>query len=192
MPPPETLQGPQTGASIPGCTSGTSEISFEWCQTDAHGHSRCVAHLAAYRLPGTLILSSKSVDCMNAVTRGMLTVALSSDSELTDFERACFRHLVDSVPGPSTNTITVEPPRPRGELVPKRSGPEWLRLPPPGRRCPHTGLSRTTLCELTMPSPTNENRPPVKSVVIRKRGALRGIRLISYDSLMKHLESLST
>jgi hypothetical protein len=27
----------------------------------------------------------------------------------------------------------------------------------------------------------------VKSVVLRKRGALRGIRLISYDSLMRYL-----
>ena len=32
---------------------------------------------------------------MNAITRGMLTAALSNDSELTEFERACFRHLVD-------------------------------------------------------------------------------------------------
>lgn len=67
---------------------------------------------------------------------------------------------------------------------------EWLRLPSPRGRCLFTGLSRTSLCELTVPSPVNDYRPPVKSVVLRKRGAVRGIRLISYDSLMGYLSSL--
>jgi hypothetical protein len=69
--------------------------------------------------------------------------------------------------------------------------PEWVRLPTPGSRCPFTGLSRSTLNELTIPGPANDGTPPVKSVVLRKRGAVRGIRLISYDSLMAHLESLT-
>lgn len=69
--------------------------------------------------------------------------------------------------------------------------PEWLRLPAPGSRCRFTGLSRSTLNELTIPGPANDGTPPVKSVVLRKRGALRGIRLISYDSLMAHLENLA-
>jgi hypothetical protein len=69
--------------------------------------------------------------------------------------------------------------------------PEWLRLPAPGSRCPFTGLSRSTLNELTIAGPANDGNPPVKSVVLRKRGALRGIRLISYDSLMAHLENLA-
>lgn len=69
--------------------------------------------------------------------------------------------------------------------------PEWLRLPAPGSRCPFTGLSRSTLNELTIPGPANDGHPPVKSSVLRKRGAMRGIRLISYDSLMSHLESLA-
>jgi hypothetical protein len=69
--------------------------------------------------------------------------------------------------------------------------PEWLRLPVPGERCRFTGLSRSTLNELTIPGPANGGTPPVKSVVLRKRGALRGIRLISYDSLMGYLADLS-
>ena len=69
--------------------------------------------------------------------------------------------------------------------------PEWLRLPAPGTRCRFTGLSRGTLNELTIPCPANDHKPPVKSVVIRKRGAVRGIRLVSYDSLMAHLENLA-
>ena len=68
--------------------------------------------------------------------------------------------------------------------------PEFIRLPLPGKRCPHTGLSRTTLCELTIDSPANGFRAPVKSHVLRKRGAVRGIRLISYDSLMDYLSNL--
>ncbi len=71
--------------------------------------------------------------------------------------------------------------------VPK---PEWIRLPAPGHRCPYTGLSRSTLNELTIPGPANGNKPTVKSVVLRKRGAVRGIRLINYDSLMQYLAGL--
>jgi hypothetical protein len=70
--------------------------------------------------------------------------------------------------------------------------PEWLRLPAPGTRCRFTGLSRSTLNELTIPGPANDFQPPVKSVVLRKRGATRGIRLISYDSLMTYLNGLAS
>ena len=69
--------------------------------------------------------------------------------------------------------------------------PEWLRLPQPGQRCRFTGLSRSNLNELCIDGPVNCYRAPVKSVVLKKRGAMRGIRLISYDSLMAHLESLA-
>jgi hypothetical protein len=51
--------------------------------------------------------------------------------------------------------------------------PEWVRLPAPRSRCRFTGLSRSTLNELTIPGPANNSQPPVKSVVLRKRGALR-------------------
>lgn len=68
--------------------------------------------------------------------------------------------------------------------------PEWIRLPKPGERCIYTGLSRSTLNELTIPSDANDYRPPVRSAVIKKRGAMRGIRLISFDSLMHYIESL--
>lgn len=69
--------------------------------------------------------------------------------------------------------------------------PEWVRLPAPGGRCRFTGLSRSTLNELTIAGSANDGVPPVKSVVLRKRGALRGIRLISYDSLMQYLAALA-
>lgn len=70
--------------------------------------------------------------------------------------------------------------------------PEWLRLPGPGKRCRFTGLSRSTLNELIIPSSANGQTAAVKSVVLRKRGAMRGIRLINYDSLMQYLSNLES
>jgi hypothetical protein len=69
--------------------------------------------------------------------------------------------------------------------------PEWIRLPAPGTKCRHSGLSRSTLNELVLPSDANGFAPPVRSVVVRKRGAVRGIRLISFDSLMAYLNQLT-
>ncbi len=68
--------------------------------------------------------------------------------------------------------------------------PEYLRLPRPGARCALTGLSRSTLAELVVPCDANGFKPPVKSLVVKKRGAVRGIRLINFDSLLDHLHKL--
>jgi hypothetical protein len=66
-------------------------------------------------------------------------------------------------------------------------GPEFLRLPNSGQRCPFSGLSRSTLNALILPTPENGYSPPVLSKVIRKRGRMRGVRLIVYASLMAYL-----
>ncbi|MEO6982278.1 MAG: hypothetical protein ABI072_04095 [Edaphobacter sp.] len=84
-------------------------------------------------------------------------------------------------------TITQAP----ATALSETTKPEWLRLPAPGARCRFTGLSRSTLNELAIAGPANDGVAPVKSVVLRKRGALRGIRLISYDSLMRYLAELA-
>ncbi len=68
--------------------------------------------------------------------------------------------------------------------------PEFIRLPKPGTRCPFSGLSRTSLGELTIPGPANDYKPPVKSHLLKKRGAVRGIRLVDYDSLIAYLNGL--
>jgi hypothetical protein len=68
--------------------------------------------------------------------------------------------------------------------------PEYIRLPKPYERCRLTGLSRSTLAELVVPCDANGHKPPVKSLVVRKRGATRGIRLINYDSLLDYLRKL--
>lgn len=67
--------------------------------------------------------------------------------------------------------------------------PEFLRLPKVGKRCPITGLSRSHLNSLILPSAQNGHKPPVKSVSLRKRGAVRGVRLIPTDALLGYLRS---
>ena len=61
--------------------------------------------------------------------------------------------------------------------------PETIRLPKPGTLCPHSGLSRTVQYQLC-------KEGKIKSVVLRKRGSARGVRLIFYDSLISYLRSL--
>ncbi len=60
--------------------------------------------------------------------------------------------------------------------------PEFIRLPRAGSRCPWTSLSRASLNTLVL-----GRDAPVKSVVLRQRGANRGVRLISLESLLEHL-----
>lgn len=67
--------------------------------------------------------------------------------------------------------------------------PEFIRLPPPGRKCSWTGLSRSALNGLILPSAANAFRPPVRSFVLRKPGARTGIRLIDYSSLAEFIRS---
>src|SRR4051812_49324395 len=67
--------------------------------------------------------------------------------------------------------------------------PEFIRLPKPGKQCQHTGLSRSAVNELILPTEANGHKPPVKSFVLRKRGAKTGIRLIEYDSLASYIRA---
>ena len=68
--------------------------------------------------------------------------------------------------------------------------PEFIRLPKSGNRCPHTGLSRSKMNQLVLPCKENDFKPPVESKVLRKRGTIRGTRLIVFDSLMGYLNGL--
>jgi hypothetical protein len=69
--------------------------------------------------------------------------------------------------------------------------PVYIRLPAIGARCPYTGLSRSALGELCIPSPRNHNQPPVKSITLPKKHkhAKRQARLIVFDSLMRFLHA---
>ena len=67
--------------------------------------------------------------------------------------------------------------------------PEFIRLPQSGKRCPYTGLTRSGLNNLILPCDLNGHRPPVRSICLRQRGAVRGTRLICYDALIKYLRA---
>ena len=88
-----------------------------------------------------------------------------------------------------TETSTA-PVGARASEQPQALRPEFIRLPKPGTLCPWTGLSRSKLNELILPSPLNGHRPPVRSVSLRNRGQIRAVRLINFDSLMAYLRSL--
>ncbi|MCB1202962.1 MAG: hypothetical protein KDN18_01790 [Verrucomicrobiae bacterium] len=63
--------------------------------------------------------------------------------------------------------------------------PEFIRLPKPGARCRYTGLARSAVNDLILGV-----APPVKSVVVARKGASRGIRLVHLGSLLGHLNGL--
>jgi len=63
--------------------------------------------------------------------------------------------------------------------------PRYLRLPRSGKRCPHTGLSRSALNSLIL-----GHRPLVKSISLGARHNIRGTRLICGESLAAYLQSL--
>jgi hypothetical protein len=77
-----------------------------------------------------------------------------------------------------------------GAALGERPTPVWIRLPKVGSACPFTGLSRSTLNSLILPTAENNHRPPVKSICLRRKHAQRGCRLISFESLTNYLASL--
>jgi len=85
---------------------------------------------------------------------------------------------------PTTAPVEI-PPR----VVTAPIEPEFLRLPKPGLLCPYTGLSRSAINELILPTPRNDFKPPVRSFCLRQRGAKTGIRLVDYKSLTGHIRA---
>lgn len=86
-----------------------------------------------------------------------------------------------------TLDLTVAPPTAPDPKT--RPAPEFIRLPPTGHRCPVTGMARSTLDVLTRPQKANKFKPPVRSHMLRRPGAARGIRLIEFASLRAFIEA---
>lgn len=61
--------------------------------------------------------------------------------------------------------------------------PEYIRLPKQGQPCPWTGLGRSKLWEILQTG-------RVRSICLRKPGALKGARLINLESLLGYLRSM--
>jgi len=57
---------------------------------------------------------------------------------------------------------------------------EFYRLPAPGKRDPHFGLSRGWYYKAA-------GLGEIKMVAVRQRGALRGVRLVVYDSVCAYI-----
>lgn len=57
---------------------------------------------------------------------------------------------------------------------------EFFRLPAPGKRDPYFGLSRGWYYKAA-------GSGEIKMVALRQRGALRGVRLVSYDSVCDYI-----
>lgn len=75
---------------------------------------------------------------------------------------------------------------------PDRAGgrnPKTIRLPKQGTHDPDFGWTRSYWNELILPRLSNRFAPPIKSWVIKKPGAKRGIRLIDYASALAWFES---
>jgi hypothetical protein len=57
---------------------------------------------------------------------------------------------------------------------------EFFRLPQPGKRDPHFGLSRAWYYKAA-------GLGEIRMVAVRQRGALRGVRLVVYDSVADYI-----
>ena len=64
---------------------------------------------------------------------------------------------------------------------------EFMRLPPAGQTDPVFGLKRSFLNLLILPCRENDWRPPVKSMVLRRKRARKGVRLIDVASLREYI-----
>ncbi|MFZ4778405.1 MAG: hypothetical protein ACOYM3_23800 [Terrimicrobiaceae bacterium] len=67
---------------------------------------------------------------------------------------------------------------------------QYIRLPRSGSRDPIFGLSRSTWNNLILPTVQNRHQPPIKSVSLRKNGAIRGTRLIVIESALAFFNRL--
>jgi hypothetical protein len=64
---------------------------------------------------------------------------------------------------------------------------EFLRLPPPGQKCPITGLTRGFLNLLVLPCKENDFKPPVRSFSLRRKGRAKGVRLVDRADLVRYI-----
>jgi len=65
---------------------------------------------------------------------------------------------------------------------------EFMRLPASGEHDPIFGLKRSFLNLLILPCQENNWRPPVKSIVLRRKRTKKGVRLIEIASLRAYIQ----
>lgn len=115
-----------------------------------------------------------------------------------------FSYTFTKAPSPPNPTPTPVNQQPTGSPEPKHSPglppspdntsavmegqPQYIRLPKSGQLCPYSGLTRSKLNELILPTPRNGHNPQVASKSLRTAGQKRGVRLILLESLMGFLQ----
>lgn len=67
----------------------------------------------------------------------------------------------------------------------------WIRLPKTGARCPFTGLSRSALNNLILPSSRNGWKAVVRSATAGRPGHTRGARIIWLPSFDEYVNRLT-
>jgi hypothetical protein len=85
---------------------------------------------------------------------------------------------VNKIGSTAVTVAPVAPPAAAAMVI-----PEFIRLPKPGCLCPFTGLARSAMNDLVLPSSKNHHKPLVRSFCLRQKGAKTGIRLVDYESL---------
>lgn len=70
--------------------------------------------------------------------------------------------------------------------------PEFLRLPKSKTNCPMTGMSRTSMYNLTVPCKANGFKPAVPAKCLRQKGNLRGTWYVPFKALVAYLNALPT
>ena len=80
-------------------------------------------------------------------------------------------------------SFTTAPVQP-ADSRPQGTHPEFIRMPNNRHACPYTGLSRSFLYGLA-------TEGKIRTVSLRRRGAVRGVRLIDLDSLLSYIRESS-
>jgi len=70
--------------------------------------------------------------------------------------------------------------------------PTYLRLPSAGTQDPIFGLSRSTWNNLILQCKANGGNPPIRSISVKQRHALRGVRLVVVESALEYFAKLET
>jgi len=113
------------------------------------------------------------------IVRSFVHRIIVSDDEI-DFSYR-FRDSSERTAKPQHSPAPTNSPLPSDE-------PLYIRLPKAGQRCSRTGMTRSALNELILPSERNAYNPPVESKCLRKREGGKGTRLIVWQSLKEYLE----
>jgi hypothetical protein len=95
-------------------------------------------------------------------------------------------YMIPAAPFPGMGDIQVTPMT-GAEFFVATLELRWCRLPSAKAREPWTGLSRSVINTLILPSPANRFKPPVESASFRQPGQRKATRLIRLYSLLAYV-----